>query len=407
MEIISNYDNNGFAAIKIGAGRTGGEALLFAHSAGYRLVTGDCPTVGVAGGYSAGGGHGYLNGAYGMASDNVLEWEVVTADGRHLIATPTENQDLYWALSGGGAGTYAVALSMTTKIYPDLGPIGAATLSFNTSSSPNNESYATAIQGWWQFLPSVVDTGATVDFNLVSGSFLLYNITALNTTAEEVDIMFQPYLSQLQNLSIGYTFETWAAPNYVTHYNNSNGPLPNGIYEVSELFNSRLIPRAVSENATRAAELTSAMITAMNIDRAADWNFGCMGLNVNQTRIQHPDNGVTPHWRNAIAICLEFSNYDWTIPQSEMIARRTEMANIIHPMIEAVTPDSGAYLNEADPLVYPPGKPQKWQDAFYGANYAQLRQMKDKWDPESVFYAYTAVGSEDWVEDSEGRLCKA
>lgn len=89
-------------AIKLGAGVAGYEAYAAAEAAGYRVVGGDCPTVGISGGYTQGGGHSLLNSAYGMAADQVLEWEVVTTQGEHLIATPTENEDLYWALSGGG-----------------------------------------------------------------------------------------------------------------------------------------------------------------------------------------------------------------------------------------------------------------------------------------------------------------
>lgn len=93
-------------ALKAGAGVTGGQASQFAAAHGYRVVTGDSPTVGVAGGFTQGGGHSQLSGVYGLGADNVLEWEVVTAEGIHLVATPTKNSDLYWALSGGGGGTY-------------------------------------------------------------------------------------------------------------------------------------------------------------------------------------------------------------------------------------------------------------------------------------------------------------
>ena len=66
----------------------------------------------MVGGYVQGGGHGPLAASYGLAADNTLEFEVVTVDGRHLIASPIQNSDLYWALSGGGAGNYAVVLSL-------------------------------------------------------------------------------------------------------------------------------------------------------------------------------------------------------------------------------------------------------------------------------------------------------
>lgn len=58
-------------------------------------------TVGFAGGYIQGGGHSVLSSLYGMAADQALEFEVITTDGRLVRASPSENADLYWALSGG------------------------------------------------------------------------------------------------------------------------------------------------------------------------------------------------------------------------------------------------------------------------------------------------------------------
>ncbi len=407
-QIVTNYkgssDYTG-PAIKLGAGWTGGEVELLVHSAGYRIVSGDCPTVGITGGYSQGGGHSLLNSVYGMAADNVLEWEAVTADGQHLTATPIQNQDLYWALAGGGGGTYAVVLSMTTKIHPDGGPIGAATLTFNATSAPSNASYSAAIVAWWQFLPTIVDSGATALFIINGGTFEVQNVTATGKTADEVATLLEPYRSQLRNLSIKHDFASFTATSYFQHYNDTNGPLPNGVYPTSELFNSRLIPRDISKDPARAKNLTAAMQQGIASDPAAGFFFGCSAQNVKD--ISHPDNAVVPYWRDSIAICINIALYDWSVPPSEMLARRARMANVITPMIETATPDSGAYLNEADPLVYPPDSPEKWQHAFYGSNYPRLRRIKEKWDPDSIFYGYTAVGSEDWTQDSDGRLCKA
>lgn len=68
-----------------------------------------------------------------MGADQVLEWELVTADGKHMIATPIKNTDLYWALSGEGLGTYGVVVSTTVKAFKD-GTVGGAYLSFSITS---------------------------------------------------------------------------------------------------------------------------------------------------------------------------------------------------------------------------------------------------------------------------------
>lgn len=78
-----------------------------------------------------------------MAADQTLEWEVVTGTGEHLIANRQKNTDLYWALSGGGGGTYAVVLSLTSKAHQDT-PTSGANLTF-TSQGVSQDAYYEAI----------------------------------------------------------------------------------------------------------------------------------------------------------------------------------------------------------------------------------------------------------------------
>lgn len=340
-----------------------------------------------------------------MAADQVLEWEVVTADGKHLIATPVENQDLYWALSGGGGGTFGVVVSMTVKIYHEA-PVGTAAMSFIATAAASNKAFVEAIAEWWQFLPRVVDSGATVLWAIQPSIFFLESFTATNKTADQVKDLFAPYLVTLDRLGVKYQFSSGTKPTYYEHYSASNGPLPYGVYPTTMLFNSRLIPRAVSLSAERAMNLTETMNNALNSPVAAGWpgwGFGCHALNV--ANISHPDNAVTPHWRNAIAICIEIALFDWDIPWEDMMFRKEYLTKTITPTVEAATPDGGAYLNEAEPLVYNDSA-EHWKQAFYGDIYPRLRAVKQKWDPEGLFYGYTAVGSEDFTEDGDGRICR-
>ncbi|TGO66741.1 hypothetical protein BOTNAR_0055g00280 [Botryotinia narcissicola] len=57
---------------------------------------------------------------FGLAVDEVLEWQVVTGVGTLVTATPTQNSDLLWALSGGGGGTYGIVLAL--QIVWTIGP---------------------------------------------------------------------------------------------------------------------------------------------------------------------------------------------------------------------------------------------------------------------------------------------
>lgn len=70
------------------------------------------------------------------------------------------------------------------------------------------------------------------------------------------------------------------------------------------------------------------------------------------------------------------------------------------PPIERLTPGGGAYLNEADP------NQVDWQQVFYGENYAELLEIKRKYDPHNILYAFKGVASEGWTFAEDGRLCK-
>lgn len=78
-----------------------------------------------------------------------------------------------------------------------------------------------------------------------------------------------------------------------------------------------------------------------------------------------------------------------------------KMTNELVASLEALTPGGGAYLNEAD------FRQPDFQDVFYGGNYDALEAIKNKYDPYDLFYATTAVGSEKWTSEADGRLCRA
>jgi FAD/FMN-containing dehydrogenase len=101
---------------RVGPGATNGELVLAAAAHGLAAVTGTCATVGM-GGSTLGGGIGWLMGRHGMIIDNVLAFELVTADGATVRASADDYPELFWALCGGG-GNFGVVTSITYKLHP-------------------------------------------------------------------------------------------------------------------------------------------------------------------------------------------------------------------------------------------------------------------------------------------------
>jgi FAD/FMN-containing dehydrogenase len=104
---------------------------------------------GVAG-LTLGGGYGWVRRKYGLTVDQLVEAQVVTADGRIVTANATEHPDLFWALRGGG-GNFGVVTSFTFALNP-LGPIVAFSATFYPA-----EEYAQVLRGWRDHVESAPD----------------------------------------------------------------------------------------------------------------------------------------------------------------------------------------------------------------------------------------------------------
>jgi len=102
--------------VRVEGGCTWGEVDHAAHVFGLAVPSGIISTTGV-GGLTLGGGHGYLSRKYGLTIDNLLAVDVVLADGRFVTAGAGENQDLFWAVRGGG-GNFGVVTSFLFQAHP-------------------------------------------------------------------------------------------------------------------------------------------------------------------------------------------------------------------------------------------------------------------------------------------------
>lgn len=158
--------------------------------------------VGVVG-WATGGGHGFMTGEYGQGADNILEAAIVTPNGDLITANECQNEDIYWAIRGGGGNTFGVIVNMTMKAYP----IPKMTF-MGLDIAANN---GTSTQDWWKFMakfnsliPGLQDQGVS-GYYAIGGppssetisavaSFFLWN--ASNATVSNVTSTLEQLISE-------------------------------------------------------------------------------------------------------------------------------------------------------------------------------------------------------------------
>jgi FAD/FMN-containing dehydrogenase len=102
--------------VRAEGGCTWGDFNHATYAFGLATMGGIMSTTGIAG-LTLGGGIGYLSRGFGLSIDNLLSADVVTADGRFLVASNEENEDLFWALRGGG-GNFGVVTAFEYQLHP-------------------------------------------------------------------------------------------------------------------------------------------------------------------------------------------------------------------------------------------------------------------------------------------------
>lgn len=142
-------------ALTYGAGQDFDSLYKFAEANGLTFLGGTDKTVGAAGGWVQGGGHGILSNTLGLGVDRVLQFKVVTPDGLLRTANACQNSDLFWALRGGGGGTFGVVLEATSRvekkiatqsIFVKFNPVTAHVVAYMNTIIENSVKWAE--DGW-------------------------------------------------------------------------------------------------------------------------------------------------------------------------------------------------------------------------------------------------------------------
>ncbi|KAH7392192.1 putative isoamyl alcohol oxidase [Phaeosphaeria sp. MPI-PUGE-AT-0046c] len=395
---FSNYTSEAYngPAVKMGAGVQAFEAYAASQKAGLDVVGGECPTVGIAGGYTQGGGHSLISGKHGMGADQALAWEIVTANGSLVMATPTENADLYWAMSGGGGGTYGIALSLTARAYPATIIGGASFTMVSPSGSPDDDTLWEAISFFYrEALPAIRNAGAHVQMIIVGPVFMLSEVTIPGATEDDMRGVMKPFTDHLDSRSIGYQMNVTSYPDFYKHADHYIGPLPYGVAYSAQIQGGVMISEDVALSNSTGPEVIAHL---RHIATTTDFYILPYAFNGGAKAPSTPPNAVHAGWRDLHSYIVISHQWNYTAPFSYMEDLERKLTEEIMPPLQELA--SGAYLSESD------FRNPKWKEEFYGANWDRLNAIKQRWDANDLFYALTAVGSDRWESDADGRLCR-
>lgn len=410
ITFLKNYVSKDYKgpAFKVGAGVIAHDLYAAAEKNGVTVMGGICPTVGIAGGYVAGGGHSPLMPLFGMGADSVVALEVVTASGFFLTATQSVNSDLYWALLGGGGSTFGIVTSIVYKAHPKIS-VTTSTFTFAVGPSVSEENYWKAVESLWNMFPAM-NAAKTYSYFFISNitgsmTFSMDAFFAPNKTIAETEAILAPFFSNLTALNIPVTDKsTKYHTSFLPAYDLVFAPLGQAIGNAGALPGNRILP---GENWANA-DIRSKSFAA--VKKAAGSG---LGLSIYHQAPAVPaggiKNSVNPAFRTAASMIIGISMPNMG-PDSGLGAVAKSLTDNVLGPLRAVSPNGGTYGNEAD--INEPN----WQQAFWGANYPRLLSLKKKYDPTGLFYAHHGVGSEEWtvvggnkfggVPTQDGQLCR-
>ncbi|GJC81678.1 FAD-linked oxidoreductase ZEB1 [Colletotrichum liriopes] len=384
--------------VTIGAG-VQGRALLQAANAQSPpvvVVTGECPTVGIAGGLVGGGGHGPLTTLHGMTADNALEFEAITADGKYVKANAKENPDLFFGLKGGGPSSFAIVTSVTFRTYPEEKAAGGV-LYINGTQTTDETTFWEGVRVFHKWSNHFVDNGLYVYFELGPMMLTVQPFVAVGQTQAELDQIIKPMIDELKANGIPFESSTKGFGTFYELYTDLFHDEQAGAHS---LTGGWMFSHADVEK--RNDQIIDAFKTVVS-PREDLQNSGFMVGHLWNAGYGWPEaNSAThPAFRNATDFIITIL----PVPVGASLEKKADLQNVLTNIqdeaMRQAGPEGCTYVNEADPFQ------PNWQDAFWGPVYPTLLSLRKKWDPKGVFYAVATPGTEDWEEIEFGtRLCK-
>ncbi|HEX3603446.1 MAG TPA: FAD-binding protein [Steroidobacteraceae bacterium] len=385
---------------------------------------GGCTTVGVAG-LVQGGGFGSYSKGFGTAAAGLLEAEIITADGQVRIANACSNPDLFWALKGGGGGTFGVVTRLTLRTHELPRFFGSAGGKIKAQSDAAFLQLIAHFIGFYHEKLFNPHWGEKVHFG--PDNTLEISMASQGLDAEQVGDTWQSFFAWVKENSKEFTvvspfysgardsrnFWDVAAHPWLARDMRAGAPKHHAWNKGDQGecgaflhgYDSLWLPASLLR-ADRRKQLADALFAASRHKLVRlHVGKGLAGASP-ETLVASRDTATNPAVLDAFTLAIiadgdETPAYQgFARPVMDLVAGRQDAHEIDLAAAELrkIAPNSGSYVLESNYFN------SSWQKEYWGENYSRLRGIKTKFDPDGLFFVHHGVGSEDWSADGFMRL---
>jgi FAD/FMN-containing dehydrogenase len=345
------------------------------------------------------------------------------------IANACTNQDLFWALKGGGGGSFGIVTRLTLRTR-ELPPFFGAM--FVNVAAKSDAAYRDLIQRFVAFYREQLfnpQWGEQVTFR--RDNVLGVAMVSQGLDGDAATAVWKPFFDWLAARPGDFALQAppiiaalparhfWDAaflkanaPDFILSDDRPGAPGGNVFWRSNigeagwfiQGYESVWMPGPLIEPANQA-RLVDALFAASRQWRVTlHFNKGLAGAPAEEVAAAR-DTATNPAAADAFALAISASEAPPSFPgipghepDIALAKRNAENINAAMNELRKLVPNHGSYVSESN--YFEPD----WRSAFWGANYPRLRQVKDKYDPDGLFFVYHGVGSEDWSPDGFTRL---
>jgi len=416
-------------AVSVGAGAIWIDAYNAVTTVAGRYVQGGgCTTVGVSG-LTQGGGFGSWSKTFGTAAANLLEAEVVTADGTVRVVNAFQDPDLFWALKGGGGGTFGVVTRFTLRTHPLPDYLGLVSAVITAASDAAYRALVGQMISFYRESLFNPHWGEQIDFGTGNGNQITIFMLFQGLTQAQAEQTWAPLFDWVTARPADYTLtgaEAGSQPGFlavpgqdfwnVAWYEQFlpelipalvvPDPLPGApedYYHWSintgevgwflNTFQSTWLSQQLLEPENQPA-LVDALVNASqfwSVQLAC--NKGLAGGAADAIR-RTADTSMNPAVLDSFALAIATSKQQSVYPgitghEPDLTQGRQQAELVTAAMapLRAFRERPASYFNETDYFE------ADWQTAFWGDNYARLLQVKERYDPDGLFFVHHGVGT--------------